>query len=145
MLKLGILGLGEGRSTMSAALNSKKIQLKTICDLNEDLCKQRSKEFQFNNYTTRYHDMLNDPEIDIIAIYTPDHWHAEHIKQALLHNKHVVCTKPLIDDLSKAKELLELQQKTGKKLFVGQSSRFFEPYKRQRKDFETGVIGELIT
>jgi predicted dehydrogenase len=89
--------------------------------------------------------MLNDPEIDIIAIYTPDKWHAEHIKQALLANKHVVCTKPLIDDLSKAKELLDLQKKTGKKLFVGQSSRFFEPAKRQRKDFEAGLVGDLIT
>src|SRR5204863_439702 len=36
-------------------------------------------------------------------------------------------------------------KKTGKKVFVGQSSRFFEPYKRQRKDFEEGLIGELIT
>jgi predicted dehydrogenase len=145
MLTIGILGLGEGRSTMSAALNTSKLKLKTICDLNEDLCKQRSKEFQFFNYTTRYEDMLNDPEIDIIAIYTPDKWHAEHIKQALLANKHVVCTKPLIDDLSKAKELLDLVNKTGKKVFVGQSSRFFEPAKRQRKDFEAGLVGELIT
>jgi predicted dehydrogenase len=145
MLTIGILGLGEGRSTISAALNSSKLKLKTICDLNEDLCKHRSKEFQFFNYTTKYEDMLNDPEIDIIAIYTPDKWHAEHIKQALLANKHVVCTKPLIDDLSKAKELLDLQKKTGKKLFVGQSSRFFEPAKRQRKDFEAGLLGDLIT
>jgi predicted dehydrogenase len=145
MLTLGILGLGEGRSTMSAALNSSKLNLKTICDMNEDLCKQRSKEFQFFNYTTKYEDMLNDPEIDIIAIYTPDKWHAEHIKQALLANKHVVCTKPLIDDLSKAKELLDLQKKNGKKVFVGQSSRFFEPAKRQRKDFEAGLVGDLIT
>lgn len=145
MLNLGILGLGEGRSTMSAALNSSKLNLKTICDRNEELCKHRSREFQFFNYTTKYEDMLNDPEIDIIAIYTPDHLHAAHIKQALLANKHVVCTKPLIDDLSKAKELLDLQQKTGKKVFVGQSSRFFEPAKRQRKDFEAGLVGDLIT
>lgn len=145
MLTLGILGLGEGRSTMSAALNSSKLTLKTICDLNEDLCKQRSKEFQFFNYTTKYEDMLNDPEIDIIAIYTPDKWHAQHIKQALLANKHVICTKPLIDDLSKAKELLDLANKSGKKVFVGQSSRFFEPAKRQRKDFEAGLLGDLIT
>lgn len=145
MLTIGILGLGEGRSTMSAALNSTKLKLKTICDLNEDLCKQRSKEFQFFNYTTKYEDMLNDPEIDIIAIYTPDKWHAEHIKQALLHNKHVVCTKPLMNDLSKAKELLDLVNKTGKKVFVGQSSRFFEPAKRQRTDFEAGLVGDLIT
>jgi predicted dehydrogenase len=145
MLTIGILGLGEGRSTMSAALNSSKLKLKTICDLNEDLCKHRSNEFQFFNYTTKYEDMLNDPEIDIIAIYTPDKWHAGHIKQALLANKHVVCTKPLIDDLSKAKELLDLADKTGKKVFVGQSSRFFEPAKRQRKDFEAGLVGDLIT
>lgn len=145
MLSIGILGLGEGRSTMSAALQSKKLQLKTICDRNEELCQQRCKEFDFKNYTTNYEDMLNDKEIDIIAIYTPDHLHAEHVKQALLNDKHVVCTKPFIDDLSNANELIELQKKTGKKVFVGQSSRFFEPYKRQRKDFEAGLIGELIT
>lgn len=145
MKTIGILGVGEGRSTMSAALQSKKLRLKTICDRNEELCKQRCKEFDFTNYTTNYDDLLNDAEIDIIAIYTPDHLHADHIKQALLHGKHVVCTKPFIDDLSRAKELLEIQQQTGRKVFVGQSSRFFEPYKRQRKDFEAGEIGELIT
>ena len=144
-LTIGILGLGEGRSTMSAAMQSKKLRLKTICDANEELCQQRCKEFDFKHYTTKYDDMLKDPEIDIIAIYTPDHLHAEHVASALGHGKHVVCTKPFIDDLGKAKDLLKLQEKSGKKVFVGQSSRFFEPYKRQRKDFEAGLIGELIT
>jgi predicted dehydrogenase len=145
MLRLGILGLGEGRSTMSAALQSERYELKMICDMNEELVKQREKEFGFYNSTNSYEQMLDDKDIDVIAIYTPDHIHAEHVKQALLHDKHVVCTKPFIDDLLDAKELLELQQKTGKKVFIGQSSRFFEPAKRQRKDFEAGLIGELIT
>jgi predicted dehydrogenase len=145
MLSIGIVGLGEGRSTISAALQSKKLHLKMICDRSLDLCRQRADEFKMYGYSTEYEDMLKDPAIDIIAIYTPDHLHADHIKQALLHGKHVVCTKPFIDDLRRAKELLELQQQTGKKVFVGQSSRFFEPYRRQRKDFEAGIIGELIT
>ncbi|HEY4324866.1 MAG TPA: Gfo/Idh/MocA family oxidoreductase [Mucilaginibacter sp.] len=145
MLKIGILGLGEGRSTMSATLQSPKYELKTVCDRNIELCMQRAEEFNFYRYTTNYQEMLDDPEIDVIAIYTPDHLHAEHIKQALLHKKHVVCTKPFIDDLSKAKELLDLAEKTGKKVFVGQSSRFFEPAKRQRNDFKAGLIGDLIT
>jgi len=144
-LRLGILGLGEGRSTISAALASEKWELKTICDANEEICKLRAKEFGFPDYTTSYQTMLNDTEIDVIAIYTPDHLHAEHVKQALLHDKHVVCTKPFIDDLSQATELLELAAKMGKKVFVGQSSRFFEPAKRQRKDFEAGLLGDLIT
>jgi predicted dehydrogenase len=144
-MKIGILGLGEGRSTMSAALASPKLELKMVCDRDMDTCKQRAHEFNFHNYTTNYQDMLDDAEIDIIAIYTPDHLHAQHVKQALLAGKHVVCTKPFIDDLADAQELLELAQKSGKKIFIGQSSRFFEPAKRQRKDFEAGLIGDLIT
>lgn len=145
MLTLGILGLGEGRSTMSAALHSSKYKLKMVCDLDEEVCRQRAKEFDFHNYTHSYQQMLDDHEIDVIAIYTPDHLHATHIRQALLAGKHVVCTKPFIDDLSVAGELLEIAQASGKKVFVGQSSRFFEPYKRQRKDYLEGEIGDLIT
>lgn len=145
MLRLGILGLGEGRSTMSAAMQSSKWELLMICDRNEELCRHRADEFKMYNYTTIYQDMLDNADIDVIGIYTPDHLHAQHVKQALLHNKHVVCTKPFIDNLADANELLELAAKTGKKIFVGQSSRFFEPAKRQRKDFEAGLVGELIT
>ena len=145
MLKIGILGLGEGRSTMSAALASDKVELVKICDASLKVCEQRAKEFDFPHYTTSYQEMLDDANIDIIAIYTPDHLHADHVKQALLHGKHVVCTKPFIDDLGRAKELLEVSVQSGKKVFVGQSSRFFEPAKRQRKDFEAGLIGDLIT
>jgi predicted dehydrogenase len=145
MLSLGILGLGEGRSTMSAALESDRYELKKVCDVNEELCKQRGKESDFLNYTTSFNDLLNDKEIDVVAIYTPDHLHAEHVKMALEHGKHVICTKPFIDDLSKAKELLEVSARSGKKVFVGQSSRFFEPAKRQRDDYDKGLLGELIT
>jgi predicted dehydrogenase len=145
MLNLGILGLGEGRSTISAAMNSQKWHLKMICDLDLDLCRKRADEFKMYEYTTDYLEMLAEESIDVIAIYTPDHLHITHIKMALEHGKHVVCTKPFIDDLSKAKELIELQEKTGKKIFVGQSSRFFEPMKKQREDFLDGQIGELIT
>ena len=145
MHKLGILGLGEGRSTMSAAINSPDWELVKICDLNEDLCRQRAKEFDFHNYTTNFQDLLDDKEIDVIGIYTPDKFHADHIAMALKAGKNVVCTKPLIDDLGRAEELIRLSVLTGKRVFVGQSSRFFEPMKRQRADYEAGEIGELVT
>ena len=125
MLNIGILGLGEGRSTISAALQSKKINLKMICDANKELCKQRADEFKMYDYTTEYQDMLNDAEIDIIAIYTPDHLHADHIKQAMLHNKHVVCTKPFIDDLAKPKELIALQRENREESFCWTKFKFF--------------------
>ena len=144
-LGIGILCLGEGRSTMSAALKSVNYELITICDRNEELCKERAEEFNFHHYTTEYQDMLDDERIDVIGIYTPDHLHSLHVKQALQHGKHAVCAKPFLDTLKDAKELLQISRETGKRVFIGQSSRFFEPIRRQRRDFDNGEIGDLIT
>ena len=41
--------------------------------------------------------------------------------------------------------MLECQKKTGKKVFIGQSTRFFESVLQQRKMYESGDIGELVT
>ena len=70
LLNVGILGLGEGRSTISAALQSKKVHLKMICDKNLEACRQRADEFKVYEYTTDYQEMLDDAEIDIIATHS---------------------------------------------------------------------------
>ena len=144
-LKLGVLGLGEGRSILSAALASEMWELVQMCDLNEDLCRARAAEFRFPRYTTSLEEMLADDTIDVIAIYTPDPLHATHIRQCLDAGKHVICTKPLIDDLADAPALIEAQRRSGKHVFVGQSTRFFEPMMRQRADYEAGRHGELFS
>ena len=61
-LRLGVLGLGEGRSIISAALSSKLWELARICDLNEQLCKERAAEFQFPHYTLKFEEMLAQNE-----------------------------------------------------------------------------------
>ena len=144
-LTMGVLGLGEGRSVISAVQNSKYWKLGNICDLNEQLCKERAAEFHLDKYTTDYEDMLKDPDIDVIGIYTPDQLHAKHIMMALEAGKHVVCTKPLMVDLTMANALLDAQEKTGKRVLIGQSSRYFEAAMHQRHDYEKGRHGELVT
>jgi len=144
-LVLGVLGLGEGRSIISAVQQSEYYELGNICDLNEELCRQRMEEFGLDKYTVRYEDMLEDKEIDVIGIYTPDQLHAKHIMQALRAGKHVICTKPVIVGLDEAKELKECQKNSRKHVFVGQSTRFFESVKYQREMYEQQNIGELIT
>ncbi|WP_309119649.1 Gfo/Idh/MocA family oxidoreductase [Paenibacillus sp.] len=142
---LGVVGLGEGRSIMSAALQSDRWELRRVCDLNPDVCRARADEFGFDRWTTSYEELLQDDAIDAIAIYTPDQLHYAHVKQALEAGKHAICTKPLLLSLDGAQELIELSERTGKHVFVGQSSRFFEPMLRQREDFEAGKHGELET
>lgn len=144
-LGLGVLGLGEGRSIISAALNSKLWQVIQLCDLNEQLGRERCREFSLGNFTRSFDALLADPRVDVVGIYTPDHLHAGQVIQALHAGKHVICTKPFLTDLSQASAVLAAQKKTKKMVMVGQSSRFFAPFARQRKHFETGAFGDLIT
>lgn len=144
-LRLGVLGLGEGRSIISAALASEMWELVQICDLNEQLCKDRAAEFRLGRYTTSMDEMLADDSIDVIGIYTPDPLHARHIRACLDAEKHVTCTKPLLDSLAGAGELIAAQRKAKKHVFVGQSTRFFEPMIRQRADHDSGKHGTLFS
>jgi predicted dehydrogenase len=144
-LALGVLGLGEGRSILSAAATSRYCRPHMLCDVNADLLARRTAESGVTRGTTRLDEMLADPEIDLVAIYTPDHLHAAHIRACLDAGKHVICTKPLLDDLAAGRKLLEVARRADRRVFVGQSSRFFEPMIRQRADFEAGKHGELIT
>jgi len=143
--KLGVLGLGEGRSIISAGVQSDLWTVARLCDVNEALARQRCAEFGLTAFTTDYEVLLQDPAIDVIGIYTPDHLHAGHVLRALRAGKHVICTKPLLDNLSRAREMLAAQKQSGKCVMVGQSSRFFAPFTRQRSHFQTGAFGELNT
>jgi len=101
--RLGVLGLSEGRSVLSAVLASPCWEVAQVCDLDETLCRERCAEFAIPHYTLSYAEMLADPTADAVAIFTPDHLHATHIVQALQAGKHVICTKPLCRSLDEAR------------------------------------------
>ncbi len=146
-LGLGVLGLGEGRSIISAGVNSDLWDVVQLCDINAELGLHRCREFELDEkcFTVSYDDLLNNSAIDAIGIYTPDHLHAEHAIRGLNAGKHVICTKPFLNDLSRARDILEAQRASGKQVFVGQSTRFFAPFNRQREHFNSGALGELNT
>lgn len=144
-LGLGVLGLGEGRSIVSAGVNSQLWQVALLCDTNAQLCEERCREFGLTRYTTDYAELLADPTVDVVGIYTPDHLHADHVIRALDAGKHVICTKPFIDNLARAADVLAAQQRSGKQVMVGQSTRFFAPFIRQRRHYDSGALGELVT
>jgi predicted dehydrogenase len=144
-LGLGVLGLGEGRSIISAGVASPLWDVVCLCDLNEALCRQRCAEFGLGNFTTSYDELLRNPAVDAVGIYTPDHLHAEHVIKALQAGKHVICTKPFLDSLTRARDVLEAQRRSGKQVMVGQSTRFFASFMRQHEHFESGAFGDLIT
>lgn len=113
------------------------------CDLRAEKIEAARRDCPDVGYTNSYRDMLARDEIDIVCIYTPDALHGEHIVQAFEAGKHVICTKPLVNSPADARRVLEAGRRTGRKLLVGQSTRFFESFARQRRAYDRGEIGEI--
>ncbi len=141
--RIGVLGLAEGRTLLVGLDRTVRCEAAAGCDLDarriDDAKKERPQLF----YTTRYGEMLERDDIDIVAIYTPDQMHGDHIVKAFEAGKDVICTKPLVNSVEDAKRILAASQRSGKKLLVGQSTRFFESFRRQRAAYENGHLGSL--
>jgi predicted dehydrogenase len=143
VLGLGVVGLGEGRTALMASLRTRNVRPVMGCDLDEQLISAARSDFPDVDYTTDFDAMLANPAVDVVGIYTPDPVHARQIVAALDAGKHVVCTKPVVDGLDSAAAVLEAARRNSGKLIVGQSTRFFESFRRQRRGFETGGVGRL--
>lgn len=143
-LGVGVIGLHEGR-TLLFGMNTRCSTVRSVagCDLSAEKIAASRAEYPDLFYTSDYDAMLARDDVDIVAIYTPDSHHAEHITRAFEAGKHVICTKPLVNSLEHAAKILEVGRRTGMKLFVGQSTRFFEPFRRQRAALEKGAYGGL--
>ncbi len=142
-LGLGVVGLGEGRTALVAAGRTRHVRAVAACDASSEVVEEVRRDVPDVAYTTDYADLLARPDVDVVAVYTPDHLHGEHVVAAFEAGKHVVCTKPLVNSVAAARAVLSAAGRTDRKLLVGQSTRFFESFRRQRAAFERGEVGDL--
>ena len=68
---------------------------KMIVDMNEAIAREAKDKFAFESYSTDWHDVVNNPEIDVVDICTPNNVHAEIAIAAAKAGKHIICEKPL--------------------------------------------------
>lgn len=88
---------------------------------------------------------LNDPEIDIVFITTPNDRHAEYIKAALSHRKHIFVEKPITAAMADALELLP-QLRNNKNIFmVGHNMRRKKEIRKIKSIISGGIIGDVVS
>lgn len=138
-----MVGLHEGKTLLIALRASGLCRAVAGCDLDYDKRSAAREVVPDLFLTDDFQELLARDDVDIVAIYTPDSLHAAQIEAAMKAGKHVICTKPLINDPSAAARLLAVAEETGRRLQVGQSTRFYEPFQRQRELFEAGNFGEV--
>ena len=66
-----------------------------------------------------YRKVLENKDIDVVVIGTPDHWHAPIAIAAMQADKHVYCEKPMTHTLDEAFKMHKTAKETGKLVQVG--------------------------
>jgi predicted dehydrogenase len=94
--------------------------------------------------TTDYRELVRRPEVDVVAVYSPDALHAEHCIAALEAGKHVICTKPMVTSLEQARAVVAAVRSSGRKFLVGQTMRFDRQFAALRKSVKDGEVGEIM-
>ena len=51
---------------------------------------------------------MDDPDVNLVVVNTPDRYHVEYTMQALDHGKHVLCEKPFAMTAKEAKDVFDL-------------------------------------
>lgn len=88
--------------------------------------------------------IIEDPEIDLVIVTSPNTEHFRWAREALIAGKHVVVEKPFTVNVAEADELIEIAQRQGKILTVYHNRRFTSDTKTVRKILESGILGEIV-
>ena len=91
-----------------------------------------------------YHDLLADPDIDLVDICLPTDQHERVTLEALASGKHVLVEKPIAVDLESARRMVEASSEAGRLLMVAQVLPFFPEFAHVRGLSESGVHGRLL-
>lgn len=147
-LRTGIVGMGGiGNTHARAHLADPLSKLVAVCDVVKEKADQAAAEHGVKAYYS-LRDMLAGEDLDVVDVTTGGYengsWHFEPTMEALEAGKHVLCEKPLSNDIGEAREMVRLA--SARKLYLGCNlNHYFTPTAaRARKYMDDGEVGELI-
>ena len=146
MKNVAILGLGNiAKRVAKGVLCSQNACLYAVASRNLDKAMQFAKEYGATTYYGNYLEMLNDANVDLVYICTPNSLHYEQIKMCLEHGKHVICEKPMVQTEVQIQELFTYAKSHNLFLMEAEKTMFTPLNQKIKTMIDEGIIGKLHT
>lgn len=148
-INVGVIGCkGMGWSNMNSMLKMPQVNCIALADIDQNVLNQRAEDVvkQRNRKPTLYTDyrkMLENKDIDIVIIGTPDHWHCLNLVDSLSAGKHVYVEKPLANSIEECKVMVDATARYGKLVQVGQWQRSGSQYSEAIDFVKSGQLGNI--
>ncbi|MGC6535969.1 MAG: Gfo/Idh/MocA family protein [Candidatus Puniceispirillaceae bacterium] len=118
-------------------------KLQIVCDLSPERASERATDLGFSRYTSNWQDVVNDPEVDLISVCTPNDTHAEIAIAALQAGKHVWCEKPMSTTLADSTKMAEAAAASKGRTIIGYNYTKNPAVTHARRLIEDGAIGRV--
>jgi predicted dehydrogenase len=92
-----------------------------------------------------YHELLADPDIDLVDICLPTNMHEKVTLEALKAGKQVMVEKPIAIDLGSARKMVRFAEKEERTLMVGHVLPFFPEFQHLYQTARSGRMGKIIS
>jgi predicted dehydrogenase len=146
---VGLIGCnGMGFSDLSSMLKMSEIQVVALCDVDDSVLKKRTADLEKAGIKNPklykdYRKLLEDRDVDVVIIGTPDHWHCLQLSDAVKAGKDVYCEKPLANSIEECNLMLNSVQASDRMVQIGQWQRS-QPHFVDAIDFvHSGKLGEI--
>jgi len=158
-LRIGILGIGfMGKHHFETYAKMKGAVVKAICDIDH---RKRTgdwssiagniggagKKTDLSGVAiyAHAHDLVCDPDLDVIDITSPTYMHSRFAIMALKAGKHVICEKPMARTSREAAAMVAAARKARRKLFVAHCIRYWPSYAIARNIVRGGKYGPVVS
>jgi len=150
-VRIGLIGAGwMGKAHTVAFHNANMIFgddmpiFEMVSDVNEEQVAKFAHSMGYRRYTTDWKKLVEDPDIDLVDIATPNCAHYEMAKAVLEQGKHVFCEKPLSLSAEQSRELADLAKAKGVVNYCG-FSNIMNPANQYVKELvQTGKLGKIM-
>jgi len=148
-LRVACVGVrGQGMSHVKGYANRHGCLVTTICDVDEGVIKRAmehvtKEQGKAPNYVKDIRKVVEDKDIDLISIATPNHWHALAAIWALQNGKHVYVEKPVSHNVSEGRRIVETARKYNKVCQTGTQIRSSKGVQEAIKFLHDGKLGKL--
>jgi len=102
-----------------------------------------AKKFGARHAYTKYADMLANPDVQVVAIHTPNSLHCEEVIAAAKAGKHVFCDKPMATSVADAERMIAACEKAGVQLGMNFHNRSMPCFIETKRIVQSGEIGDI--
>jgi predicted dehydrogenase len=141
----GVNGMGWGHVEKFHSLPG--VRVAAICDPDRRLLRQRREEFEKGKDKLQtfvdIRKMLDDADLDVVVVATPDHWHALAGVWAMQAGKDVYIEKPLTYCIWEGRQLVAAAQRYGRIAQAGSQHRSCPATHKIRDHVQSGKLGKI--